>query len=306
MYMNLRKGLTDLFLSERRGRAVELTISSVSQLYHYALFEVKKPKTTLEKGMLIVSVDVDVGSKKLAQINRGRNDANVHRYLSEHYIGEIEERALPMFIDMFDTFEIPATFAMRGQLTETDDSILELLLKSPVTHDVGAHGYYHRKFQSLSMLEAQSELSMISTGMKKFGITPKSFVFPGNSVSHLRLLEKFGYECFRDYGDFQSDTMSIEKNGRLYNVRPSLYVNQSVSAFLLERILDIAIAKKAPLHLWFHPWNLGQTNQVIQKNINEVFTPFLRYAKKKERNGVLTFETMFSAAKKADEISRCY
>ena len=300
--MSLRKGLADFFLSEKRGRAVELSVSSLSQLYHFAIFELKKPKITLEKGMLIMSVDVDVGSKELARINRGKNDANVHRCLSERHIGEIEERALPIFIDLFNSLGIPATFAIRGQLTETDNSILELLLKSPIKHDVGAHGYYHRKFQSLSAEEAKSELSMISAGLKKLGITPKSFVFPGNSVSHLRLLEKFGYECFRDYGDFQNDAMCIEKSGRLYNVRPSLYLNQSVSPFLLDRILDIAIAKKAPLHIWFHPWNLGERNEVIEKNINDVFMPFLRYAKRKEKNGVLTFETMLSAARKAEEM----
>ncbi len=300
--MNLRKDLADFFLSEKRGRMIELSVSSVSQLYHYAFFEIKRPKTAFRKGMVIMSLDVDVGSRQLAQINNGKNDANVHRCLSEHHIGEIEERALPLFIDLFDSLDIPATFAIRGQLTETDDLILRLLQKSRTKHDIGAHGYYHRRFKDISVQEARSELEMISAGMKRFGITPRSFVFPGNSVSHLPLLEEFGYECFRDNGEFWNDAMCIEKKGRLYNVRPSLYLNHSVSAFLLKRILDIAIAERAPLHIWFHPWNLGETNEVIRKNINDVFLPFLKYAKSKEKSGVLTFETMISASRKADEL----
>ncbi len=299
--MDLRKDMTDLLLSEKRGRAIELSVSLFSQLYHYAVFGLMKPKTVLDKGMIVMSVDVDVGNSELAQINKGKNDNNVHRYLSEHHIGEIEERTVPMVIKLFNSLEIPATFAIRGQLTETNDSILELLLKSPIKHDIGAHGYYHRKFRNLSVKEAKNELSMIAAGMKRFGIIPRSFVFPENSVSHLELLEKFGYECFRDYGDFRRDTMCIEKRGRLYNVRPSLYLNQSVNAFLLKRILDIAILRKAPLHVWFHPWNLGGTDEVIKKNIVGMFAPFLKYAKSKEKSGLLTFETMLSAARKAEK-----
>jgi peptidoglycan/xylan/chitin deacetylase (PgdA/CDA1 family) len=203
---------------------------------------------------------------------------------------------------MFNALEIPATFAIRGQLTEIDHSILGLLQKSPVNHDIGAHGYSHRSFKNLSQKEAETELKMISVGMEKFGIVPRSFIFPGNSVSHLRLLEKFGYECFRDNGGFYSDAMCIEKKGLLYNIRPSLYLNQSLSPVILKKILNVAIAKRAPLHLWFHLWNFGNTNELIKKSIDDILLPFLTYAKSKEKCGLLTFETMLSATRKADKI----
>lgn len=255
----------------------------------------------LEKGIFIISIDVDVGSRELGVINRGKNDANVNKRISEYQVGKIEEETLPLFVETFNDLEIPVTFAVRGQLTEVNDSILELLLKSSVKHDIGAHGYYHRQFTNLSRNEAENELNMISSGMRKFGIVPRSFVFPNNNVAHLDPLQKFGYKCYRGYGDFMNDCMYIEK-GQLYNIHPSLYIDQGTSFTFLRKILDISIAKKLPFHVWFHLWNFGETKESIQRTITNVFIPLLKYAKKKEKSGELTFETMLSAAERVEKL----
>lgn len=274
--------------------------SVVSQLYHLVAFKLKKPKMQLEKGMFIISIDVDVGSKVLGVINKGKNDANVHKFFTEYTVGKIEEMALPLFVDLFENLSIPVTFAVRGQLADVDSSVFELLLDSSIKHDIGSHGYLHRRFKNLSCREAENELSMISTSMKKFGIIPRSFVFPSNSVAHLSLLEKYGYKCYRGYGDFIHDRMYIEKRGQLYNIYPSLYLDQSLNSFLSRKILDVAVGKKAPLHFWFHLWNFGETKESMQKSIDRVIFPLLKYAKEKVDCGMLTFETMFSAAKKIE------
>jgi hypothetical protein len=255
---------------------------------------------SLEKGMLIVSTDIDVGSPELGVINRGKRDRDVNTRLSECQIGKIEELSVPLFVEVFDDFGIPITFAVRGQLTEVNGSILELLLRSSVKHDIGAHGYYHREFTNLSRNEAENELNMISSGMRKFGIVPRSFVFPKNSVAHLDLLEKYGYKCYRSYGGFMYDCMYIEKQGQLYNIHPSLYIDQGTSFTFLKKILDVSIAKKLPFQVWFHLWNFGGTKESIQRSINSVFFPLLKYAKKKEKSGLLTFETMLSATEKVE------
>jgi len=286
----------------RRARTkIEKSISFLSELYHIVNFRLTKPKMQLESGMLIISIDVDVGDKELGVINGGKNDANINEYFSEYSIGEIEERALPLLIDLFNGFEIPVTFAIRGQLTEVEDSILKLLLKSTIKNDVGSHGYYHRQFTKLSHYEAENELKMILVGMKKFGVISRSFVFPRNSVAHLDLLEKYGYKCYRSNGDFMKDNMYIEKQGRLYDVHPSLYLTQHSSPRILRKILDVSIAKKMPFHIWFHPWNFGKTKESMQKVVGKVLYPLLAYAKKKETESALTYETMLSAAQKAEK-----
>jgi peptidoglycan/xylan/chitin deacetylase (PgdA/CDA1 family) len=278
-------------------------VSLFSQFYHFLRYSVgRRVPTHLEHGIFIVSVDVDVGSKKLGVINNGKNDLNVNKYISEYRIGEIEENALPMLVEIFDSFEIPVTFAVRGQLTEVNDSALEVLLRSAVKHDIGAHGYYHKEFTNLSCNDAENELSMISAGLKKFGIVPKSFVFPRNSVAHLDLLERHGYKCYRGYGNFMKDCMYIERRGRLFNIHPSLYLDQGTRLACLKRILDISIATRLPLHVWFHPWSFGETEEALQKFITKVFTPFFSYAKRKERNSLLSFETMLSATLRVESM----
>lgn len=270
-----------------------------SQLYRFFVYSFQRPKMRLENGMFIISVDVDVGSKELGVINGGKNDVNVSSLFSEYLIGKVEEQALPLFIDLFNHFEIPVTFALRGQLTEVCNSVLDLFLESPVKHDIGAHGYYHKEFKNLSQNEAQNELKMISVGMKNFGILPRSFVFPRNSVAHLELLEKYGYKCYR--GGYRPCTC-IEKKGRLYNVHETLFIGQSPSSKFLKRFIDVCIAKKLFFHVWFHPWNFGKSKESIRRNINKLLFPVLKYAQQKVKSGALTFETMLSAAEKVEKL----
>jgi peptidoglycan/xylan/chitin deacetylase (PgdA/CDA1 family) len=273
----------------------------LSELYHSVVFYLKKSRTQFEKGMLIVSVDVDVGNKELGILNRGRNDKNISSNLSEYLIGEIEERALLTFINLFNNFEVPVTFGIRGQLMEVDCSTLILIRDSPVRHDIGAHGYSHKSFTSLSRSEAEEELKKIHDEMEKFNIEPKSFVFPRNNVAHLDLLVKHRYKCYRGPGGFLKDCMRIERRDPLFNVCPSLYISQGLNSDLLKRILDISITRKLPFHIWFHLWNFGQEDKQIQRNVNKILIPMLDYAKRKEQNGVLTFETMLSATRKAEK-----
>jgi hypothetical protein len=255
----------------------------------------------LDTGTLIISIDVDVGSGRLGELNKGMNDRNVNNRFSEREIGNAEELALPLFIRTFEEFEVPVTFALRGQLLEIDSAFLNLLLASSVKHDIGAHGYSHKTFTSLSRDEADSELKMTSLEMRRFGITPRSFIFPKNMVDHLDLLVKHGYKCFRSIGGFKDDCMCIEKKGDLYNIHPSLYLCQDMRPTLLTKTLDIAVKKKTPLHVWFHLWNFGKETDLIQAAIETTIGPFLKHAWKRKREGLLRFETMLSAT---DEIER--
>jgi peptidoglycan/xylan/chitin deacetylase (PgdA/CDA1 family) len=274
-------------------------VSFLSGAFHLASFELDKQISPFERGMLIMSIDVDVGNKELGIINQGKNDSNVSSRMSEYSVGEIEETALPELIELFDKYHKPATFAVRGQLTEVPDSVLSKLLKSTVKHDIGAHGYYHRRFASLSYNEAEAEIRMISNGMQRFGLTPKSFVFPRSGVAYLNLLEEYEYECYREYSDFRHDSMYIKKVGNLWDVHPSFAVDRYTNSVFLKSMLDIAANRRLPMHIWFHIRDFGSRPErsEIKKNLQRVFVQLLDYADRKERNGELTTETMVSAAR---------
>lgn len=301
--MSIKKHFSDFIFTEKRGFAIENAVSMSSQIIHFTTFELKRPKNRLNNAMLIFSIDVDAGSRKLGLVNAGKNDANVHACFTESYIGDIESRALPVFMKTFTDFEMPATFAVRGQVADDAYEIMELLLNSPVKHDIGAHGYSHRSFSALSKRDAEEELHKIAVGFKRFGITPKSFVFPRNMISHLDLLEKFGYKCYREKSSgILNDGMYIEKKGNLYNIQPSLYLNLTITPIILKSILQMAIVKRAPMHIWFHPWTFGKSDETLRKYVKSVFTPFLKQAYYSMKKGMLTFETMSSAAEKAELI----
>lgn len=278
--------------------------SFFSESLHYFTLFCKKSTTKLDRAALIFSIDVDVGSGKLGEKNEGKIDHNINDRLPESVVGKIEEQAFPILLQAFDDLEVPATFAIRGQLTEVDNFIFDLLFDSSTKHDIGAHGYSHREFTSLRISEADKELEMISNQMKKLAIIPKSFIFPKNKIAHLPLLEKWGYLCYRGKGDFLRDTMNVRKIGNLYNIQPSLFIGWSSSVFFLKRIVNIAIEHRTPLHLWCHPWNFGNKPEAARKYMNNVLTPLLIYAKKKQKVGVLEFETMRSTAEKLSMLEK--
>jgi hypothetical protein len=270
----------------------------LSEFCRFLSFSLRQDKNQgHERAMVIISIDVDAGSPELGRINKGYNDLNVNRQKTEVEVGEVDHLALPIFLEFFDQVRVPATFALRGQLTEAENSGIERLLKSSMKHDIGAHGYYHQKYKYLTRREAERNLQLISKGFKRFGIVPRSFVFPANIINHLDLLETFGYECYRGLGGLTKDTMGLKKNGNLVNVCPSLYLQKNTSPAIMMKILDLAVSRKLPFHIWFHLWNMGQRKPEIEMNLNQVLFPFLAYAKKLEQNGCLTFETMLSAAR---------
>jgi hypothetical protein len=53
---------------------------------------------------------------------------------------------------------------------------------------------------------------------------------------------------------------------------------------------------RAPLHIWFHPWNLGNSRKVAAERITKGLIPLIEYAIEKKMQGVLKFETMYSIA----------
>jgi len=273
-------------------------LSDISKMLHYMKFLVNTSSSELDKGSLIFSIDVDVGSEKVGEKNRGIYDSLINDEYTEKDVGKIEEKIVPLLIQLFDEYEVPVTFALRGQVTEIDNSIIDLLLNSKVNHDIGAHGYYHTPYSHLSEDEANKEFELISKGMGKYGIKPKSFIFPKNEVAHLSLLEKWGYTCFRGPGNWIKDGMFVKRYGNVFDIHPGLYLGKCHNPRLFDNLINLAITYVAPFHVWFHPRDLGDSEKAANKRIKKVFHPLLEYAKEKQEEGVLSFDTMYSLVDK--------
>jgi peptidoglycan/xylan/chitin deacetylase (PgdA/CDA1 family) len=272
----------------------------LSELVHLTRFEARFRRVQFDKGLFVMSLDVDVGSHLLGKEYNGLCDKKIHNYLPESRLGEIEELVVPQLAKLFDDFEIPVTFAVRGKLAEVDNGIIDVIRRFDVKHEIAAHGFSHRTFTSLTTAEAEDELKKVSIEMKKFNIEPKSFVFPKNKIAHLSLLEKYGYKCYRGRAGFKYDDLYVEKVGQLYDVHPSYFLGRIPPPLFPNKIIDLATRRKQPCHFWFHPSDLGHDQLTLQKTLDRLILPFLRYAKKKEKDGVLGFETMISIVKKIE------
>jgi peptidoglycan/xylan/chitin deacetylase (PgdA/CDA1 family) len=267
--------------------------SVISQFLHLIRFWRTQHRPHFDHGIIVTSIDVDVGSPLLGKRNKGRNDANIHPTISEARVGGIEEQTIPLLLRFFDGMEIPVTFAVRGQLTELNNTVLESILRSPVRHDIGAHGYSHKVFSKMSEIEARREMELISKGFGRFGLQPRSFVFPRNKVAHLHILEECGYTSFREAGNLLNDGMYIKRIGRMYDIHPSFHLGSSFTPAFLNQIIDISAKQGLPFHLWFHPRDLCETIS-FEWSLRRVVFPIFSYAKKKADQDQIRFETMKS------------
>lgn len=293
-------------ISDVIERAQNYVAPTFSPILHFTLFSLRRQAVRFESGMFITSIDVDVGNERLGVINQGKCDRDVSEYDSERFVGEVEQRNLPLLLNLFEDFEIPMTFAFRGQLFDVDASFPKLVKRSSIGHEIGSHGYYHRSFTNLSQEEANEELKMTSIAMKKYGVIPKSFVFPRNRIAYRDLLKKHGYVCYRGLGGFVRDGSYIRRDCHgLYDIHPSFFIGSLARASEIrdssftKRIVDICAKRKLPFHVWFHPRDIGETEEQAKRRIERTLSPLLRHAKTKERVGALTFETMLSASNRA-------
>jgi hypothetical protein len=96
----------------------------------------------------------------------------------------------------------------------------------------------------------------------------------------------------------KTDSMFIEKTGSLYDIHPSIYIDKNSGLTFLKQVTNVAIMKKAPLHIWFHLWNFGFDIKSIQDYVDAVFLPFLKFAEEKHTEGVLDCVPMVEAKEK--------
>ncbi len=274
-----------------------------SNYAHLVKYNIKKPNTFFKKGKVLFSIDVDVADKRLDTLNNGKNSSNVHKYFSEYKIGELEESMLPLFLDSFGQYNVPATFAIRGQLGELDLKAKDIF-GTTMKHDLGAHGYYHKSFDQLTLEQAEEELTLTSQGMSKLGIKPTSFIFPKNRIKHLNLLPKYGYTCYRPVGTLKHNSMRIKQEIELLSIYPSIYLNRDVSLFVLKGLLKTAINKKGAFHLWFHLWNFGLDKSSVSNYLQHTFNPFLLFIRENVDQGKLDVETMASLSQQYNTFKR--
>lgn len=77
--------------------------------------------------------------------------------------------------------------------------LVKKILSSPLSQEIGFHGYTHRVFDETHMTveDARTEVKEWLRVASKWGVGPGAVVFPRNQVGHLAVFEELGFVCYR-------------------------------------------------------------------------------------------------------------
>jgi peptidoglycan/xylan/chitin deacetylase (PgdA/CDA1 family) len=153
----------------------------------------------------------------------------------------------------------PCTNYRRDPLWYAPD-LIQRVIESPVGHEFGTHSFSHIDFSSACSdpILVRRELEESAIAMRRFGIRPRSLVYPFNRIgkTYLDLLAEFSITAVR-HRDRHVRLSYPERTAsgvyRLYesmNLRTAKHYDypDKVNIFIAE-----AMKRHAAFHLWFHP-----------------------------------------------------
>lgn len=150
-------------------------------------------------------------------------------------------------IELFDTYRVPATWAVVGHLfldecqsehaghpagprccqmpagdLPAEDvwfgkELIGETLAADVDHEIAGHGFTHIHFQheQMSRDRADTELRNTRDTATAYGVNLDSFVYPLNKVTHRDLLAKYGFDCYRGPNPVESSSRPAKLSAAL-------------------------------------------------------------------------------------------
>lgn len=146
-------------------------------------------------------------------------------------------------LDLFDEYDVPATWALVGHLLTADcvgghtghpagpqrcvtapdgirrenawfdNGLLDRIVGADADHELASHGYTHVHFahEQMDREMATAECGAAARALRDRGFDPHSFVFPVNQVGYRDLLAEHGFSCYR--GTVPGRSGTLEKLG---------------------------------------------------------------------------------------------
>jgi len=120
---------------------------------------------------------------------------------------ERERKIVARLLEMFETYEVAATWAIVGRLLERDPAhdqpiwyapdLIEQIRAARIAQDIGSHSYAHVYFGETDRERLRADLAAARRVHDEHKLPFVSFVFPRNQVAHLDLLREAGIRVFR-------------------------------------------------------------------------------------------------------------
>jgi len=182
--------------------------------------------------------------------------------------------------------------------------LIEKILSSPSGQEIACHGFSHVGFGRYCPKNvAMAELDACISAMARFGLKPKTFVFPGNDEGNYEALAEKGFLYVRSFPKrYAKISLPVRrKNDGIWCVHVSTGISRGSRWTRDERLarlklfVDIAEKSRLSAHFWLHP-------SMPLSEIKEIFIPFLLHCADKRDRGVLdifTIEKMVQATESA-------
>lgn len=178
----------------------------------------------MQKGKLTISIDLELAW--------GVWD---HVTAEDLRMAEGGERPIcAALIEMFDRYQVPATWAVVAALLDEAScasrpgkkacwyapDIVECLTKAKVAHEIGTHSGRHIYFDTAGATEARDDLAFARDIHRANGLPFKSFVFPRGACGHLELLAGAGLRVcsFADVGWVETARRAGHRTGQVCNL----------------------------------------------------------------------------------------
>ena len=174
--------------------------------------------------------------------------------------------------------------------------LIQNILDSPVRHDIGTHSFSHIDFSPACSdpVLARRELEESAVAMQRFGLVPKSLVYPFNRMGHTDLLADSSITAVRYRDRVGRIRLAYPERmpSGVHKFYESMILRTSTHYAYLDKVklfLEKAMARQAVFHLWFHP---SDPLSVAETEL----LPILRHLDGTRREGSVWVATMAEIA----------
>ncbi len=237
------------------------------------------------KGCLCFSVDFDVPTSKVVQVNW--------------------RQALAQNLRLFEMFNFPVSWGICGKLALNEPETFQQIIESNLLHDIGVHTFTHIDLseEHCTVDVARDEVLRCINFLEKVR-RPVTFIFPWNRVKYLDVLRELGFATYR--GNGQTQLTYPYKQEELWNIPQTYYLTEkSVNEVnFIRKLIDLAIAYNVVVHIWTHLWNMALEGDAVEF-ADRVMEPLLGYAKQRRDEGSIWICTMRELANYCEARENC-
>ncbi len=197
------------------------------------------------------------------------------------------------------------------------DKIVNHTLKTQPSHEIACHSFSHQLFgaSGCNQVVAQAEVKRCVSLLKQnYGIRPRVFIFPRDSVGHLDILRKEGFLAFRgpiphviEYSHSQRGILDFARKYSslaiyfvsFYLTIPPPVINPRMENGLINVPASLCYNKKPliPLKLIVHKAKKGIDRAVKEKKVFHLYTHLINFGNAPDTSAFIRgFESILAYA----------